>query len=227
MEGAWKFLRNFGKCSGPRARVLCVRFVPPQSPTETQSPDDVVSRIQLSPLIILGQNPICCCNNGHARVHSKQRPKIDRLPWTIGSVMDDEVVNREQSMDVSSSPSTYAISRSGLPDPQGQVSSGLVASLWPPTPLVCLNSSFSLDPVVPFLQPAVATQNEPWPVCRVVRDGHSVAFYSCKVCKRDMVHQSCQFRLPAAPLDPCLATRTSRPLKIPLPLIILNALAPS
>lgn len=52
-------------------------FVPPQSTSETQSPDDAVSRIQLPPLIFLGQNPIYGCSNGLARVHSKQRPEVD------------------------------------------------------------------------------------------------------------------------------------------------------
>lgn len=58
---------------------VCALFVPPQSPSETQSPDNVVSRIQQSPLIFLGQNPIYGCSNG-----------LDRVSPIL--LMDDEIV---------------------------------------------------------------------------------------------------------------------------------------
>lgn len=97
--------------------------------------------------------------------------------------------------------STRHFSLSELPDGRGKVSSGLVASLWrPPLGLFYQQALLSRSRCsVPAA--AVPMQNKPWPVCRVVRDDRSVAFNSCR-CRIDMVHQSCQFRLPAAPWTP-------------------------
>lgn len=74
-------MRNSGKVQWPASPgPVCARFVPPQNPSETQSPDDVVSRIQLSPLIFLGQNPIYGCSNGLDRARPFLR--MDDDSWS-------------------------------------------------------------------------------------------------------------------------------------------------
>lgn len=144
-------MRNSGKVLWPASPgPVCARFVPPQTPSETQSPDDVVSRIQLSPLIFLGQNPIYGCSNGLDRARPFLRMDDDSWscePPSVKTCHDDD------DDDCTLSCHLLVISCSELPDRRGQVSSGLVPSLWRPPLGLFDQQPFSLDPVVPFLQP--------------------------------------------------------------------------
>lgn len=148
-------LRNFGKvqCSASPGPV-CARFVPPQTPSETQSPDDVVGRIRLSPLIFLGQNPIYGCSNGLDR--ACPFPLRDDDSWSceapsVKTCHGDDDDDHHQHHCVHLSSTRHFLLEP--PNRRGKVSSGLVPSLWRPPLGLFYQQPFSLDPVVPFLQP--------------------------------------------------------------------------
>lgn len=74
------------------------------------------------------------------------------------------------------------ISRSEPPNRRGQVSSGLLVSLWLPLFGLFAQQDLSRSRCsVPAA--AVPMHNEPWPVCRVVRDDRPAALDSCR-CER-------------------------------------------
>lgn len=94
---------------------------------------------------------------------------------------------------------TYSLSRSELsPDRQGQASSGLVVSPWPPPFGLFEQQLLSRSRCS---VPAAGGSNAERTLACLPRGSRrpSGSFQLSQVCRRDMVHQSCQFRLPAAP----------------------------